>query len=64
MQLSLRGSLAREYVALTTDASPDRLQDFIDELLESADAGLEKRLEGSLLIIGRVSERGFFPPDW
>ncbi len=64
MQLSLRGSLAREYVALTTDASPDRLQDFVDELLDSSDQDLEKRIEGGTLIIGRTSEQGMYPPDW
>ena len=64
MQLSLRGSLAKEYLAVANECSPDRIQIFVDELIGSSDDDLEKLIEGDMLIIGRSSERGMYPPEW
>jgi hypothetical protein len=39
-------------------------EEFAGGLIESHDPGLEKRIDGELLVIGRVSAHGQFLPDW
>ena len=64
MQLSLRGSLAQEFVSLARRQTAEIAEKYVDTLIESQDPDLDKRFEGGVLIIGRVKERGRYPPDW
>ena len=64
MRLSLRGSLAQQYFDLAYRGALPTAEEFVGRLIESSDPDLEKRIDGELLVIGRVSERGRFLPDW
>jgi hypothetical protein len=64
MQLSLRGSLAQQYFDLASQGALLAAEIFVRSLIESLDPDLDKRVDGDLLVIGKVSERGQFSPDW
>ena len=66
MNVSLRGLLAQELAdrAAASADSDKVIEEFIDGLMESDDPDLVKRFNGGILIIGRLSERGKFLPDW
>ena len=65
-QVSLRGSLARDYLQKIAEygLTQKNLDDYVFQLAMSKDPNLIKLNENGVTIIGKRSERGFFPPDW
>lgn len=64
LHLSLRGSLAQQYFDFAYQGNWDKAKEYASYLMKSPDPDIEKRIEGELLVIGKVSERGHFFPDW
>jgi hypothetical protein len=64
--VSLRGSLATEAArAMASSSNPERAaEQYVRTILASRDPDLIRVAEEDLLVIGRRSERGCYPPDW
>lgn len=60
LKISFRGSLAGRFAELKHE---DR-SDFIEELFKSSDLDIMAYVEDGSLVVGRLSERGCFFPDW
>lgn len=65
-QVSLRGSLARDYLRKLTEYGIKQkdLDDYVFHLAMSNDPSLIKFNEQGVTVIGKRSELGCFPPDW
>ena len=64
LNISLRGSLASEYYRLVTNHSKQEARTMIDGLLASSDCNIYRYLDRDILVIGLISERGHYWPDW
>ena len=64
LSISLRGSLADEYLKLRSACDGESAEQFIEQLIVSEDPDLVRAQEPAALVIGRASELGQFPPDW
>lgn len=66
INVSLRGSLAGDCILdLMKPGVPRKnLDKYLASLVESDDPDLLKYSDNGITIIGKLSERGHFPPDW
>lgn len=64
--VSLRGSLAAEAVQkIAGSADPQgAVEQYVQDLLRADTGDVLHYVEGDAIVIGRMSERGLFPPDW
>lgn len=62
--VSFRGSLAAEICKLQSTRSKAEVDAYVRSILATNDPDLLKRRDGECIVIGRVSERGQFYPDW
>jgi hypothetical protein len=66
-RVSLRGSLAGDYMRKCAEpgVTQKQIEEFIFKLSLARDARLLKYYdENGILVIGKTSEQGYFPPDW
>lgn len=65
-KISLRGSLAATYLRrfIKPGSSKKDLDSYLSYLLNSDDPSLLKINENDTTVIGKRSERGYYPPDW
>ena len=64
VNISLRGTLAGEFLRLRSLGDRKAADEFIEQLLVSEDPDLVRFQDGAILVIGQGSERGHFSPDW
>ena len=62
--ISLRGSLADDFAHLVDAGCHTDPTRVLEELLSSGDPDVIILARGDTLLIGRLSERGTFLPDW
>ena len=63
-KVSLRGSLAAEYLRLHNFFSQKLADEFMESILFKADPAIEKATQEGMIIVGRISEKGKYFPDW
>ena len=62
--VSLRGSVADRYCRLLWDGRVREADEFMREMLSSSDANIVKFKEQGSIVIGLLSDRGRYLPDW
>ena len=64
LSVSLRGTLAANFMHMYRAAGAHAAHDFVRHLLDSKNPDIVQVVDGALLVIGLASERGRFLPDW
>ena len=61
--VSLRGSLAMDYLRLANSA-PEELEDFVFKMATSNNPSIIKINSGGEILVGKAEDRGKYFPDW
>ncbi len=61
---SLRGSLASTASILLEESGCEAVREYLNRLMAEKDVELVRYFENKMLVIGKRSELGQFPPDW
>lgn len=64
MPVSLRGSLAEQYLQLAKGQSKEKAEEFVSALLAALNPDVVRVNSPEGIVIGLQSERGKFFPDW
>ena len=64
IKTSLRGTLAAEYLRRVKVGGREQAEQYLNDLLCSDKSDIVRYEESDRIVIGRLSEKGQYPPDW